>query len=440
MKRTLALFTVMLFSLTTAPLPAQASVKAGATCTLNGQIKISQGKKFTCIKSGRKLIWNKGVKVVSPTKEKVTTPTPNATQDPASVDSNWYSWSFRVNSDGVLERKQSGTDTWTISPTRKGQLISATRVKAFEEIKAFQKSAPPQAISVKFYFSSNVDPGVEKAFRRYFNESIDFFAARIPNGSSLDVLIATEKDDSFRKETLIKILGNADEAEGFFNKDRSTFQQFDTSNPSSSSGGGSVSGTNNSKRYLYTGAVCSCFAAENLLMYNVAHEVTHFYQFSTTPSVKKQNFTGTFPNFVEGKIFIPSTLIEGSANTLGSALNVNYAGWHSDQMDWHLGRYKRSGLLKSIESESEAVKLMKTAATYLPESTGFGDLNYVIGQLQFEFFIATYGMKSYFDLFDNIQQSGDFDAAMKKTLNISESDFYSAAALYVMQAYNSITS
>jgi hypothetical protein len=47
-------------------------------------------------------------------------------------------------------------------------------------------------------------------------------------------------------------------------------------------------------------------------------------------------------------------------------------------------------------------------------------------------------MTAYFELFENIQKLGDFDSAMKKTVNISESEFYSASASYVMQAYNSV--
>ena len=43
--------------------PAQAAVKAGGTCTKAGATVTSAGKKFTCVKSGGKLVWNKGVKV-----------------------------------------------------------------------------------------------------------------------------------------------------------------------------------------------------------------------------------------------------------------------------------------------------------------------------------------------------------------------------------------
>jgi len=52
---------VLSISLITAP--SFASVKAGAKCTKAGSTATAGGKKFTCIKSGTKLVWNKGVTV-----------------------------------------------------------------------------------------------------------------------------------------------------------------------------------------------------------------------------------------------------------------------------------------------------------------------------------------------------------------------------------------
>lgn len=43
--------------------PAQAAVKAGAKCKKTGTTATFSGKKFTCIKSGGKLVWNKGVTI-----------------------------------------------------------------------------------------------------------------------------------------------------------------------------------------------------------------------------------------------------------------------------------------------------------------------------------------------------------------------------------------
>ena len=74
--RRVALFLTALFLLNLTNSPAISAVKAGASCTKVGTTSITSGKKYTCIKSGNKLIWNKGVLVpkVSPT----PTPTPTS--------------------------------------------------------------------------------------------------------------------------------------------------------------------------------------------------------------------------------------------------------------------------------------------------------------------------------------------------------------------------
>jgi hypothetical protein len=62
-----------------APINA-AAPKAGAKCTKAGSTATASGKKFTCIKSGTKLVWNKGVAIKKPSP--VATPTPTPTPEP----------------------------------------------------------------------------------------------------------------------------------------------------------------------------------------------------------------------------------------------------------------------------------------------------------------------------------------------------------------------
>ena len=45
---------------------SNAAVKAGSACTKQGVKQISGGKSFTCVKQGKKLVWNKGVAVKKP--------------------------------------------------------------------------------------------------------------------------------------------------------------------------------------------------------------------------------------------------------------------------------------------------------------------------------------------------------------------------------------
>jgi hypothetical protein len=69
-KGLLAIAVVLLLSLVT-PLQA-ATPKAGAKCSKAGSTSTASGKKFTCIKSGTKLVWNKGIAIKAAPK-----PSPN---------------------------------------------------------------------------------------------------------------------------------------------------------------------------------------------------------------------------------------------------------------------------------------------------------------------------------------------------------------------------
>lgn len=50
--------------------------KAGAKCTKAASKQVVKGKKFTCIKSGNKLVWSKGIAVLNPSPTPSTTPAP----------------------------------------------------------------------------------------------------------------------------------------------------------------------------------------------------------------------------------------------------------------------------------------------------------------------------------------------------------------------------
>lgn len=59
-KRLIAFLSVLSLFLSSPLSPANAAAKAGAKCTKPGNIEVVKGKTFTCIKSGKKLVWDKG--------------------------------------------------------------------------------------------------------------------------------------------------------------------------------------------------------------------------------------------------------------------------------------------------------------------------------------------------------------------------------------------
>ncbi len=84
-------FAIILLLTLASPVQA-ATPKAGAKCSKAGITATAAGKKFTCVKSGTKLVWNKGVAVKAATKpdlnpvfkpvEPTPSPTPSVTPTP----------------------------------------------------------------------------------------------------------------------------------------------------------------------------------------------------------------------------------------------------------------------------------------------------------------------------------------------------------------------
>ena len=95
--------------------PAFSAVKAGATCKKIGTTKVSKGKTYTCIKSGKKMVWNKGVAIKSatPTPTPVSsispTPTPvssiSPTPTPTPFQDNYRSFESNLETCRLKETK-----------------------------------------------------------------------------------------------------------------------------------------------------------------------------------------------------------------------------------------------------------------------------------------------------------------------------------------------
>jgi hypothetical protein len=83
MRKLLAgLVAVLSLSLVTAQLSV-AAVTPGTKCYKSGATSTYNGKKYTCVKSGKKLVWNKGVALPKP--KPVATPTPSPSPTPTQT-------------------------------------------------------------------------------------------------------------------------------------------------------------------------------------------------------------------------------------------------------------------------------------------------------------------------------------------------------------------
>ena len=70
-KRVIAFLSILSLFLSAPLIPANAVAKAGAKCTKAGITEVVKDKSYTCVKSGNKLVWNKGMKVSATTKQSI---------------------------------------------------------------------------------------------------------------------------------------------------------------------------------------------------------------------------------------------------------------------------------------------------------------------------------------------------------------------------------
>ena len=153
----------LLTILVTSSQPLYGATIAGTKCSKVGATRVSANLKFTCIKSGQKLIWNKGVNIKSITKSTpAVTPSPSASQSskPEPTSTN------------------APSPTPSPTPTTPSATPSTRREKALAEIrKIYEKNAGKNpGASVKYIISSDAPRKFEEMLRDVIPVSARFWA------------------------------------------------------------------------------------------------------------------------------------------------------------------------------------------------------------------------------------------------------------------------
>jgi heme/copper-type cytochrome/quinol oxidase subunit 2 len=150
----LLVFIALLSLVLVAPV-SNAAVKAGSTCTKQGIKQISAGKSFTCVKQGKKLVWNKGVSVkkAGPAQADAI---PVVTHD-ISVSGFQWSWKFAYPAAGeraVVTGTEEQAPTLYLPQGQKVRItLSASDVEHGFWIPAFMvqaQASPGQTTQVQF--------------------------------------------------------------------------------------------------------------------------------------------------------------------------------------------------------------------------------------------------------------------------------------------------
>jgi hypothetical protein len=361
MKLRALVFAALLPLVLVAPV-SNAAVKAGSACTKQGVKQISGGKSFTCIKQGKKLVWNKGVVLAKATVPNAATPSPAA-----SVAA--------LPSPTATVSKISFTPWATTFATE--DMVQTALTKTSEYLGAVKPSNA---------YTLTIDPAITTADREWITRMLDY-----TNGAFSDVLQGRVK----------VFLGTTHQWSSTTLRAAGTW----VGDPGSP--------------YPCSNGVNDAYCAENdiaLLIYSdiykpnsnyrwdvgrrstPAHELFHNVQFA----LGGRNVGPNDPTH------IPRWLMEGSAAFFGQ-----YIVEKLDLDKYSVGRNRQI-------TESPSYRTVMPLVQY----DNFNSDPYGIGQAASEYLIASVGFESFLNIWKFTKTEGSFNRGFAKAVGIEISEFH----------------
>ena len=349
---------------------SNAAVKAGSTCTKQGVKQISGSKSFTCVKQGKKLVWNKGVAVKKPAAPVVALPTPAPT--PSITPSPTSS----VTPQPEPSATKISFTPWATSFAAE-DMVAAALAKTSESLGNVKPSSA---------YTLTVDPLITASDREWITKMLDY-----TNGAFSDVL-----------QGRVKIfLGTNHEWSASTLRSAGTWVG-DPQGP-----------------YPCSNGVNDAYCAENdiaLLIYSdiykpnsnyrwdigrrstPAHELFHNVQFA----LGGRNVGPNDPTH------IPRWLMEGSAAFFGQ-----YIVEKLDLDKYSVGRNRQ---ITQTPSYRTVVPLV--------QYDNFNSDPYGIGQAASEYLIASVGFESFLNIWKFTKTEGSFNRGFAKAVGIEISEFH----------------
>ena len=363
-KRQIAFLSILslFLSLPLTPVSAAAKAKAGGTCSKAGITSVAAGKTHTCVKSGKKLVWNKGVAVAA------SNPTPATTPTTAANDAMlWgkYSWVKPTSSSSVV----------TAATEKFSAYVAVTRTNS-TVIKIAAQDGSDQTLLGWIKDGANL---VAKAFD-YPKLSKPF----------LEVIAF---DRAWLEKTYIDNGYSANEAKN----DRG--RAFDEGAPAF---GGSTTNTYNMGVITRNNSLVTDKLGT---MQMPGHEFFHTVQERVSAVVFGP----------EGVGIVPQWFWEGPATFIGlqTASYLGLADYTAEGREFAVVRSNQPSTKSSLLSEA-------TKNTGSPDAID----PYGIGAIATEFLVANVGMEKFMEVYKNLGKKKKFADAFKTATGVELTDFY----------------
>ena len=346
-----------------------ASIKAGASCTKLGQSQVVNGYNFTCIKFGKKLIWDKGVVIKKPSL------TPSAS--PAASTSPAASASPIPSASPTTSTNLNFSPWGTVFETQ--QMINA----ALNATNAFFGK-----VNSNNDYEITVDSNLSMSDQSWIRRVLDY-----ANGSF-----------SFLKREKLRIFLGTSHEWSLKTLRAANLWVGDPSSPYPCSQGlhDAYCADNNFILLIYSdiyGPNSATYGWDMGRRSTPAHELFHTVQFALAgPNV------GT-----ESPLHIPRWLMEGSANFFGFYV--------ADKLGFDIYETGRKQQVNNNLSYKTVVPLINYDSFNLDP--------YGIGQAASEYLIASIGFENFLNIWKFTKSEGNFAEGFRKATGIKIEDFYS---------------
>jgi hypothetical protein len=404
MKKLLALFTSSVFIASLLINPAFGAVKAGATCAKAGQTSTLATKKFTCIKSGKKLIWDSGVTILRPASNPTPTPTdsavPSITPTPTSISQ--------------LETK----------PVSANQ-IDPIRIAAFNAAHSKICGNDHSKIHASIDKGPNFPAKTADFVTQILEHDFDCFNDMITTDLNLKVFYLTENDDSFVNSKVIPAIHPGDVEH---------MKWLMTEMKAGRWGAGGMAGGFVNRNIDNSNLVMVIHTTINHLWSDddaklVTHEFTHVLQHYFRDRIKLENDSSWYQN-------VPGYFMEGGADALAFSFEAKTPEKQDSLMKQNesdMTQGSEATAYRNVKSETEMLDFMRGIVA--PKDSVTQNIQYPLGQLISEYILGQYGLEAYLNLIRGTGTYLQFSDNLKATIGLTQDQLLEAAAPYVFSQW-----
>lgn len=408
------------------------AIKAGTVCKKVGLQTIDSGRRYTCVKQGKKFVWNKGVVVKaapaanpapSASASPTPAPTPTVSATPSASPSDQlnhrYPMIYGIESGMLIRRADSGV--FFNSDSRKNNSFSEIRIKAYEALNQNPRNRDHSKINFIYRISPTFPEFLVEYTKRELDEAAALWNPVFEKKIDVYVDLVTELDRELIKSNNwlnINLPG--------------TLSRFDSKRerPFISGGGGYWN-----QETGWTGRIYLATASYLDLSYvnyewpEVAkHEFFHVvqdYSFFRTERARPESAQSH-------EQFFPLHYREGGANTIAYLTAFRNIGWSSDAMDWLVWqRWKDNFIWKDINTLKDARDMLVATESRVPEQAF--EQSYAIGALMYEWILGIYGLDGFTKFLNTFATTSSFSDSLKTAFNMSKDQFYDQVSPYVYE-------